>query len=365
MRIFNNYLFIILLLLGGFVNMLHSENFIPASNPNIQYFGRWDFSDSLHPKHSWPGVFVYAEFTGKSIGIRMADSINFYNVYIDGKFYSVLHGNKKGEADYKITDTLDNTNHSIKFSKRNIVFDAVFSFSGFILDDNATLISPPPKPKLRIEFIGNSYTAGESDEATVQELTWEERYPVTNIDKGFAVLIANHFNADYCTTCRSGCGMVCDWQGNFNGSVPKLFDRTLMESPEPKWNFYKWIPDLVVIALGLNDYSGLKNKDENVTEEKSAIFQKGYHQFIKILRTVYPGVKILAVAPYTEWIRSNVKQVVEEEKAEGNTDIYYAQFDYFPGGYVGYGHPTVETHKKMASQLIEAIDSLKIISISD
>jgi hypothetical protein len=51
MRIFNNYLFIILFLLGGIDEMLHSENFIPANNPHIQYFGRWDFSDSQHPKY--------------------------------------------------------------------------------------------------------------------------------------------------------------------------------------------------------------------------------------------------------------------------------------------------------------------------
>ena len=345
--------------------MLHPENFIPANNENIQYFGRWDFSDSLYPKHSWPGVYVFAAFTGKSIGIRISDNINFYNVYIDGKFYSVFHGNKEGEADYIITDNLSDSDHSIKISKRNIVFESVFSFSGFLLEDGAKLLPPPQRPELRIEFIGDSYTAGESDEAKVQELTWEERYPVTNIDKGFAVLIANHYNADYNTICRSGCGMVCDWQGNFNASIPALFNRTLMEIPELKWNFKNWIPDLAVVALGLNDYSGLKDKEGNVTEEKASIFRKGYHEFLTTLRNVYPGIKLLAVAPYTEWIRSNVKQVVEEEKAGGKTDIYYAHYDYFPGGYVGNGHPTVETHKKMADQLIEAIDSLKIISVTD
>jgi hypothetical protein len=40
-----------------------------------------------------------------------------------------------------------------------------------------------------------------------------------------------------------------------------------MEAPEPKWDFKQWTPDLVVICLGLNDYSGLKDKDGTVTEQ--------------------------------------------------------------------------------------------------
>jgi hypothetical protein len=56
----------------------------------------------------------------------------------------------------------------------------------------------------------------------------------------------------------------------------------------------------------------------------------------------------------------NVHQVVEEEKNNGKTDIDYAQYAEFPGGYVANGHPTVETHQKMADQIIAVIDSLKI-----
>ena len=33
----------------------------------IQYYGRWNMNDSLHPKYSCPGVYIYAEFTGTRI----------------------------------------------------------------------------------------------------------------------------------------------------------------------------------------------------------------------------------------------------------------------------------------------------------
>jgi len=340
--------------------MSYSTQLIPADNPSIQYYGRWDFSDPLHPKYSWPGVYIVAQFTGRSIGIRISDGINYYNVYIDGKLHSVFHGDVKGEADYILAAGLEHTQHILCLSKRNIVFDAVFTFSGLLIDDGASLLTPPPKPKSKIEFIGDSFTAAESNEATVPELAWEDRFPVTNIDKGFAPVIARHYNAQYHTICRSGIGVVCDWQGKTDHTMPMIFGRTLMEKPEPKWDFTRWIPDLVIVSLGLNDHSGLKDKDGNVSKEKSAFFRKGYRDFLGTICSVYPGVKILVVAAFPEWIRTNVRQVVEEEKRNGKTDIDYTQYSEFPGGYVAYGHPTVETHQKMADQIIAAIDSLNI-----
>jgi hypothetical protein len=351
---------IFIFLVLGASTMSFSKQFIPANNPFIQYYGRWDMTDSLHPRHSWPGVYLFAEFSGTSVGIRMTDSINYYNVYIDGKFLKVLHATIRGEADYILSDSLANTRHTLLFSKRNIMFDAVFSISGLLLDESAELLRPSAKPIRKIEFIGDSFTAAESNEATVQELPWEGRFPVTNIDKGFAAIVARHYNAQYQTTCRSGAGMVCDWQGKVDATIPKLFNRALMEAPEPKWDFKQWIPNLVVICLGLNDHSGLKEKDGTVTEEKSAVFRKEYHDFITTVRTIYPGVTILAVAAYPEWIQKNVQQIVDEERQNGNKDIYYTHFDDFPDGYVANGHPTVETHRKISDQLIHAMDQLKI-----
>ncbi len=348
-----------MMLLTVMSSSLKAFKFIPADNPNIQYFGRWDFTDKLNPKHSWPGVSICVEFTGTRIGIRLNDNISYYNVYIDGELYKIFHGDVKGEADYILAENLDSKNHSLRFSKRNISFDPYFTFSGFFLDDDAELLTPKPKPVRKIEFIGDSFTAAESNEAVEHELEWEKRFPVTNIDKGFAPIIARHFEADYITTCRSGSGMVCDWQGNADFSIPNYFDRTLMENSELKWNFNQWIPDLVVICLGLNDFSGLNNNGI-VPEDKSTFFRKGYHDFIDELKRVYPKVKILAVAAFPEWIRQNVKQVVDEEIVNGNKDIFYTQFDYFEGGYVANGHPTVATHKIMADQIISSIESFEL-----
>ena len=79
---------------------------------------------------------------------------------------------------------------------------------------------------------------------------------------------------------------------------------------------------------------------------------------------VYPGVKIVAVAAFPEWIQKNVQEVVKEETQNDKKDVCYAHFDDFPGGYVANGHPTVETHQKIAAQIIDAMGKNKIFSVT-
>ncbi|MFC1569814.1 SGNH/GDSL hydrolase family protein [bacterium] len=350
----------IFLFIGGVIPMLQASQFIPANHPNIQYFGRWDQTDPLQPKHSWPGVYIILKFTGTRIGIRMTDNVNYYNISIDGKHQGIIHGNQSEEADYSLADGLVNTEHTCRLSKRNTSFEQMFSISGFLLDDGAELLEPAPSPERKIEFLGNSFTAAEGNEATELEMEWTAKMPVTNIDLGFAPVIARHFNAQYATTCRPGIGMANDWQGNLEMALPKRFDRALMDFQEPKWDFQKWIPDLVVIILGLNDYSGFGGWRGEVSAANSELYRTKYHDFITTIRNVYPDIKICAVAAHVPWIREQVKQVVKAEQVAGHIDIFYAQFDEFEGGYVANGHPTVETHQKMADQIIEVIEANKI-----
>ncbi len=338
---------------------MYAAEMVPANNPDIQYSGRWDFSDSLNPRHSWPGVFIVAVFNGDSIGVRVQDTVNYYDVYIDGKLHGVFHGDKPGDADYILADGLQDTIHTLRFSQRNISF-GIYTFSGLILRSGARLYLPPDRPKSKIEFIGDSFTAAEGNEAKDSVMQWEAKFPVTDIDSGFAAITARHFDAGYYITARSGIGMVCDWQGKFDVSMPHYFDRTLMEASEPRWDFRKWTPDLVVICLGLNDHSGLRGKDVKVSRKNSLKFRNGYGKFLATVREVYPGVPIIAWAPYIRWARENTKAVVREETKKGFKGLIYAHFDEFPGGYVANGHPTVATHGKMADELIATIDSLGV-----
>ncbi len=357
--IYRSSIYILFMVLGCF-NSTYAERFFAATNPCIKYFGRWDMSDSLDPRHSWPGIFVETEFYGDTIGVRMNDSVNYYDVYIDGKLRSVFHGDKSGNADYILADSLSNARHSFRFSQRNISF-GIYSFSGLILADSGSLYPLPVPSARKIEFIGDSFTAAEGNEATLPEMKWEDKFPVTDIDSGFAVMVARHYDTEYDIVARSGIGLVCDWQGKFDGSMLHYYDRTLMELSEPKWDFKRWVPNLVVVCLGLNDYSGLKEKDGRVSKKNSLLFRKSYHELLSKIRKEYPGISILAVSPPVKWIMENVSKVVKEERAGKNHDVYFTHFDVYSTGYVANGHPTVATQRKIAEVIAKAIDTFKLL----
>ncbi len=330
---------------------------IPADDPNIQYFGRWDFSDPLAPSHSWPGVCIYAEFQGTSIGVKLNDNFCYYNIFIDGVLLPVFHPANNGLASYTLASGLSDGVHTILFHKRNETSWAKFSFHGFILDDGKTLLPPPAKPGRKIEFVGDSFTSASGNEYDKPDKPANDA-PLTNIYEGFGPITARHFNAQYMMTSRSGFGMVMDWQGSTVNNIPDCFDQTHTCTATPPWDFEQWIPNLVVIGLGLNDYSGFGGWNGPVSDFNRTLYKTRYHQFIATLRDVYPGVKILAVAPHVAWLQGVISEIVTEENAGGNNDVYYTYYHEYPGGYVYEGHPSVATHRKIADELIAAIEKI-------
>ncbi|HOT97449.1 MAG TPA: SGNH/GDSL hydrolase family protein [bacterium] len=329
---------------------------IPANDPNIQYSGRWDFSDPLAPAHSWPGVYLYAEFEGTSIGVKMKDNFCYYNIIIDGADTLVLHPTSGEITTYPVASGLAPGRHSIRIEKRNETTWAKFTFNGFVLDDGKGLLPPPARPERRIEFVGDSYTSASGNLYTKSDKPAEDA-PITNINEGFGPITARHFGAEYMMTSRSGYGMVMDWQGSRSGSLPAVFGQTHTFTATPPWDFSQWAPNLVVIGLGLNDYSGFGGWNGAISESNRNLYKTEYHKFVATLRDLYPGVKILAVGPHVEWLQQVIAEIVAEENAAGNADVFYTSYPYYDGGYVYDGHPSVATHHKIAERLIAAINS--------
>jgi len=337
---------------------VHAGTLIPADNPNIQYFGRWDFSDPKSPSHSWPGVYVYAEFEGTSIGVKLKDNYCYFNVYIDGEFVKVFRGDSDASKEYTLVTGLSDSSHTILFSKRNETNWTRFYFEGFIIDDGKSLLPPKVKPVRKIEFIGNSITSASGNEYHSPGSAEDSVAFYTNIDKGYGPIVARHYDAQYTMSSVSGWGMVLDCCGGWN-NIPDVFDQTNIHTPLPVWDFEQWIPNVVVIALGSNDYSGFGGWDGDLTQDETDLYIERYHQFISTVNDVYPGVKILAVATHLEWIRETVSEIVEEENAMGHDNIFYGQWSYYEGGYVHDGHPNVTTHGGIAQELISYIDQIE------
>ena len=337
--------------------ILQAQVFFPADDSRIQYFGRWDMTTTTAPSHSWPGVYIYAEFEGTSIGARFNDNFNYYNVIIDGELANIFHGTSAGATDYQLIVGLEDTHHTLLLTKRSETGWTSHSFYGFTLEVGRSLLEPMERPARKIEFIGDSFTSASGNEAPTEEAPADMAF-FTNTYEGFGPIIARNYDAQYHMTSISGIGLVLDYTGSYAGNLPDKFNRTRIQSADPVWDFEQWIPNLVVIGLGLNDYSGFGGWNGDLVEAETELYKSRYHAFMAIIRDLYPGVKILAVATHVDWMRTTISEIVNEERMNGNLDVSYAQYSHYAGGYVNNGHPNVATHHGIAEELISYIDSI-------
>jgi hypothetical protein len=345
---------LIILSLTGFI---FPAKEIPANHPYIQYFGRWSFADSLAPSHTWPGVYITARFEGTSIGMKMRDNDNYYNIFIDGQLRQIFHGASSSVASYTLASGLKDTIHTVMIFNRSESYSSNLTFNGLILDDGKNILPPPERPARRIEFIGDSFTSASGNEWTGQDTPPDINF-YTNIYEGFGPITARHYEAEFQCNSRSGFGLVLDYTGNTGNNIPDYYDRAVFNSSTPKWDFSSWKPNVVVIGLGLNDYNGFGGYSGTLTQDETDLYKTRYHQFIARIRSNYSGVKILAVAAHIDWMQSTIAQVVKEENEQGRGDVFYTYYPYFTNGYVNNGHPNVESHHKIADRLIAAIDSM-------
>ncbi len=330
---------------------------VGADDPAVSYQGRWDQTDPARPRASWPGFALECGFTGGSVAVRLDDPGNYYQVEIDGRNHGTVRG-RSGGRPLLLAKGLDEGPHRLRLMRRNISFEHPTTVEGFLLEPGGELRPLPRRARLKIEFIGDSYTAAEGNEATRASLPWRDKYPVTHIGRGFAAMVAEACDADHVTVCRSGSGVLCDWLGGRADPMTERYDWTLMEQPEPRWEFSRWTPDLVIVCLGLNDFSGLRRPDGSVAAADAREFREAYGRLLDKVRRHAPRAEIVALAHFNPWVRGQVGRIVATRRDAGERRLHYAEFDEVPDGYVADGHPTVATHRKMADQVLARLEEI-------
>jgi len=326
----------------------------------VVYHGRWDFSDADGPLASWPGFAWETSFTGASCKVVMSDGKNYYNVWIDGAFHKVVGGRSGSNMVLHVADGLKPGKHHLRMQRRNISLGRATQLHGFLLEPHQVLLAPQKRAAPVVEWIGDSFSLGEGNEAMQQEISWGETQAVTNFSKSFAAFVADHYRAEILPVCRSGSGLVCNHRGSRAKAIPERYGWSLMESGANAWSGYECSPKVIAVCLGLNDYSGMSRADGSVSEEDSATFRQAYLAMIHRLRKQAPDARIVIVAPHVKWVREQATHCMVRARHEGVKRIDFVKFDYFPGGYVANEHPHVETHEKIARQIIEQWDRLGI-----
>ena len=137
---------------------------ITPSNPNIQYMGRWNFSDSSQPWVKWKGSTVKIRFNGTSITgeFDAGSSTEQYRIIIDGVPDTSTTDFTSSRDTYILASGLTDGDHTVEIMKETFNKNNT-TFYGFeIAGSSPAILALPPKPSLRIEYFGDSNMDGSS-----------------------------------------------------------------------------------------------------------------------------------------------------------------------------------------------------------
>ena len=303
-------------------HIFQNSSLIDADDPFIQYIGRFDFTNPKKVVYDWAGVYIIAKFEGTSCSIRLEDHKNEYAIIVDDYAPRLLKTNK--DTVYEVATGLkESVPHTIMIQKRREPLVGIGIFSGFILDKGKKLLSPPKRPERRIEFIGNSITSGYGVEGKNHDCHFSVE--TENACMSYAAITSRALNADYSLVSYSGRGVVRNYGDKNKTSInpmPSLYDRTCFFDSTKHWKFNEWIPQVVVINLGTNDFSTKPFPDKRV-------FQSAYNKLINRVCTLYPMVTIFCICGpmIEEPCLSEIKEVVEQQQmVEGrDKDVFFIE----------------------------------------
>jgi hypothetical protein len=319
--------------------------FFKASNPQIQFTGRVDYSNSILPRFWQPGVHFEFNFLGDSCGIVLQDEIlwgsnhNYIELVVDGKpsRLQLKHARDTiwGKGDPLIKK---HTAAVYKNTEANIGY---LELVGVFAKD---MLPPTIKPTLKMEFIGNSITCGTgSDESEIPcgKGTWYDQH---NAYASYGAITARNLNAQFHLSSVSGIGLMHSCC-NLDITMPSVFDKINLRNGTALWDFKQYQPDIVSICLGQND--GVQD---------SAIFTQHYIRFLQQLRLVYPNAYFLCITSpmadkklrhFMEQTLSAIVTVMHDQ-GEDKVKSYFFKQQYHAGCD---GHPSAAEHALIANEL--------------
>jgi len=319
--------------------------------------------DSL--RYSWPGVYFEGRFRGTGVGIVLNDAAADYDVQIDGATVGTLVA--PGRITHWVTGLRRGT-HDVRLVKRSESPWAVSEFGGFVAARGGAILSGPAPRHRQIEFIGDSYTAGYGNLSSTRDCTGEEVNRTTDADRSFGALTAQRLNADYQINAFSGRGMVRNYNGGEPGtSYRTYYDRALLSVDGDVWRRpATWRPQLVVIGLGINDFSTAINPGEPWTPDSLiAAYRTAYHGFLDKLRSRYGPHTIIVVSTTdvynTTALADTAQQIVQERNSRGDSRIRYWHYGEAGLDYGGcHWHPSARDHQVIADELDDYVATLPL-----
>src|SRR4030095_6733658 len=228
-------------------------------------------------------------------------------------------------------------------------------FIGEVTGKNLQAIKPSDAPL--IEFIGNSITCGAAADPSEVPCGTGEYHDQHNAYMAYGPRVARALNTNFIMSSVSGIGIYRNWNSD-GPTMPQVYEKTaLLAETTGMWDFKKYQPQIVSIALGTNDFSNGDGKKPRLPFD-SVQFVNNYIKFLQTVRSKYPDAKIALLSSAMlngskrELLQNCLTTIKQSTIALWGNEVKIETFFFKPMQATGCtGHPNVQEHAILAEEI--------------
>jgi len=321
-----------------------AEQTIAAGDAHVARMGRTVAQPDGAVRFGYPGVTLALAVDGTRLAVDAAGSASsLVDVIVDGKPAGTLRLAPEVKS-YDVFKGAAPGPHKVELVHRSETWLGVVSIARFTADGR--FLAAPALSGRRMLVLGDSVTCGadmERDGGDKDTPDW------WNPRLSYGMLAARALDAQVQLVCYGGRGLVRSWNGRTDElQLPAFYDLAIADAAHPaRWNQADYDPDLVVVAIGTNDF--------NPGIPERATYVDAYAAFLRRLLRDHPHARIALTegalldgdkkAALIGYLREAAARVAD-------TRIHVlAPLAHQPGDAVN-GHPTTAQHAAMAREML-------------
>lgn len=332
--------------------------FFQADHRDFSYMGRIDFSEPCAPVLIYAGSNIRFRFRGTFLRLSLENipmgEYSAVGAVIDGLQSKIELLGEGGAKTYTIAENLNDGVHTAEIFKR---MGAAHYFRFLGVETDGGLLPSEEQYALKLEYYGDSVSAGEVTEAFCYDGHTDpenHRGVYDNSYFSYTYILARRLNAEFHNNSQGGLALL-DGTGYFYGDhltgLETTYDKLSYVPYSPlgltDWDFGRYTPDVVILAIGQND----ANPDPRAIYDPAYAkrWKEKYKEILRVLKERHGNPKFILMT--TVLMHEPVwDQVLEEIRTELNDENVY-HFLFRRNGAATPGHPRMTEQTEMASEL--------------
>lgn len=320
---------------------------IPITDTHIATMGRIEKASDGSARFGYPGVSFFVTFEGKELNLEAFSGSNqsYLEVTVDKQTPKVI---KLTSSSAVLNLVKNNTTkkHQVTIVHRSETWHGLVTLKSVSTDGKFLAAASPPKRKMLV--LGDSVTCGEAIERIdggKKDTSW------WNPSLSYGMLTAKALNAQVQLVCMGGHGLIRSWDGKTNElNLPDYYELAIADQSNPvKWDQSQYQPDVIVSAIGTNDFSkGIPDRETYVSAYVKLLLKLlADHKHTQIVLTEGAILNGDSKTALTDYLHEAIKRTADKR-------VHYVASNYYPGDKTD-AHPTKEQHAAMAKDLIPEV----------